>query len=175
MKDMNTLNPEVILVDRFDQEIGIMNKLEAHQKGLLHRAFSIFIFNNNQELLIHQRAAQKYHGGKLWTNTCCSHPFPGEEVLHAAHRRLHEEMGISCPLAYTGHLLYQVTVENDLIEHEFDHIFIGHNASAPNPNPEEVMDWRWINLPDLDAEIRQFPEKFTYWFKMILPMLQQQL
>lgn len=162
---------EVILVNENDEEIGTIEKIEAHQKGLLHRAFSIFIFNNNNELLIHQRASNKYHGGDLWTNTCCSHPLPNEEIAEAANRRLKEEMGITCELNQVGHLLYKVEVENNLIEHEYDHILLGKSDENPNPNAEEVKDWKWITIKDLENQIALHPENFTYWFKMILPKL----
>jgi isopentenyl-diphosphate delta-isomerase len=158
----------VILVNEQDVEIGVMPKLEAHQKALLHRAFSVLIFNSNDEMLIHQRAMGKYHSEGLWTNACCSHPKPGETIIEAAHRRLEEEMGFDCEVEPKFHFIYQTSLENNLFEHEFDHVLTGVYDGEFIPNPEEVMDYRWVSIADLKEEIKTKPETFTFWFKMIL-------
>ena len=138
----------VILVDQEDQEIGVMEKMEAHEKGLLHRAFSIFLFNDEQELLIHQRALHKYHSGGLWTNTCCSHPRPGESIEAAAHRRLEEEMGIECEMEKMFSFIYKAPLDNMLTEHELDHGLIGYFSGTPSINKEEVADWKFIDTSE---------------------------
>lgn len=158
----------IILVNEKDEEIGLMPKLEAHQKGLLHRAFSILIFNKKGELLIHKRALNKYHSAGLWTNTCCSHPRAGETVLEAAKRRLNEEMGMSCELRFAYKFIYKTDLENKLIEHELDHVFIGEYNQDPKPNKDEVEAFRWLSLQDLRKEINSNPEQFTPWFKIIV-------
>jgi isopentenyl-diphosphate Delta-isomerase len=137
---------EVILVDEQDVEIGSMEKLEVHQKGLLHRAFSVFVFNDKQELLLQQRALEKYHSPALWTNTCCSHPSPGETTISAARRRLQEEMGFDTELDFAFHFTYKAEFENGLTEHEFDHVFIGTFNDHFIPNPAEVMDIRYESM-----------------------------
>lgn len=158
----------IVLVNEKDENIGSVGKLEAHQKGLLHRAFSIIVWNDQNEILIHQRAFGKYHSEGLWTNTCCSHPKLEETVLEAAHRRLQEEMGFDCVLEQKFHFIYQVELENQLIEHELDHVLIGKFNENPTPNPEEVKDFRWITLPELKNEIAKNPSEFTFWFKEII-------
>ncbi|MGC8851384.1 MAG: isopentenyl-diphosphate Delta-isomerase, partial [Candidatus Micrarchaeia archaeon] len=137
---------QVILVDENDRELGVGEKMEVHRNGQLHRAFSIFVFNSDGKLLIHQRAKEKYHSGGLWTNTCCSHPRPGEKLDEAIHRRLVEEMGFDCPLKEVFSFVYQVKFENGLFEHELDHVYIGKFDGDPKPNPAEVMDWKWVDL-----------------------------
>ncbi len=156
----------VILVDDKDSEIGSMGKMEAHQKAVLHRAFSVFIFNQKRELLLQQRAFSKYHSPGLWANTCCSHPRPGESIENAAQRRLAEEMGFSCDLKKVMHFIYCEPVGNNLTEHEYDHVFIGFYNQDPIINPEEVNNWRWINLEELKSEINTEPEKYTVWLKI---------
>ena len=158
----------VILVDKHNNELGLMEKHEAHEKALLHRAFSVFIFNPEGKLLLQQRALSKYHSGGLWTNTCCSHPRANESTMDAAHRRLNEEMGFDCELTERFHFLYQTPFENGLSEHELDFVFSGIYNGDPKPNPDEVCNYRWISLPDLDKEILDYPERFTIWFKIIL-------
>lgn len=158
----------VILVDEQDNVRGTMPKLEAHQKNELHRAFSILIWNSNNEMLLQQRADGKYHSAGLWTNTCCSHPRRNETTIEAAHRRLKEEVGIKTELKHAFHFTYQVALENDLFEHELDHVFIGKYDKEPTLNLEEVKAFRWINLNDLQSEIAMKPEQFTFWFKYIL-------
>lgn len=156
----------VILVDENDRALGTMEKMEAHEKGLLHRAFSVFVFNNNDELLLQQRAETKYHSGGLWTNTCCSHPRPEEETLDAAFRRMEEEMGMSCVLEPVFQFTYKAALDKGLWEHEFDHVFIGRTNALPEINPEEVMAYRYASIDDLRAEISAHPERFTVWFKI---------
>ena len=158
----------VILVNEQDEPIGSMPKLEAHQEGLLHRAFSVLVYNAKNEMLIHQRAMGKYHSEGLWTNACCSHPKPGETVIEAAHRRLEEEMNFDCDLKHEFNFIYKTPLENDLFEHEFDHVLSGTFEGEFTPNPSEVMDYRWISLADLKIEIASKPEAFTFWFKMII-------
>jgi isopentenyl-diphosphate delta-isomerase len=158
----------VILVDEHDKEIGLMEKQEAHIKGLLHRAFSVMVFNGKGEMLLQQRALSKYHSGGLWTNTCCSHPRQGETTEQAAHRRLQEEMGFDCELKLHQTFIYKAPFDNGLTEHELDHVFIGTYNQDPHINPEEVNDFHWISLSELDQQLRNQPEKFTVWFKMIM-------
>jgi isopentenyl-diphosphate delta-isomerase len=158
----------IVLVNENDEQIGSIGKLEAHQKGLLHRAFSIIVWNDQHEILIHQRAIGKYHSEGLWTNTCCSHPKVGETILEAAHRRLQEEMGFDCELQQKFHFIYLVELENQLIENELDHVLIGTFNQNPSPNPEEIKDYRWISLEKLKNEIAEKPAQFTFWFKEII-------
>lgn len=161
---------EVILVDSEDREVGTCEKLKAHQEGFLHRAFSIFIFNSKNEMLLHQRAHGKYHSGGLWTNACCSHPRPGESLQSATERRLQEELGFTCPIKPVGTLLYRAAMDKELIEHEFDHLFIGtYDGPIDRANPHEVALLRWISLSDLQQEINKQPEQFTAWFRLALP------
>lgn len=157
---------EVILVDENDNEIGREDKLVAHQKGVLHRAISVFIFNSSGEMLLQRRALGKYHSGGLWSNTACSHPMPGESTITAAKRRLMQEMNIETELKFCFNFLYNVDFNNGLIEHELDHVFIGTYDFAPAPEPGEVMDWRWIKREDLNQLINNSPELFTEWFKI---------
>jgi isopentenyl-diphosphate delta-isomerase len=156
----------IVLVNKEDQEIGTMDKLEAHQKGLLHRAFSVFLFNSKGEMLLQQRAENKYHGGGLWTNACCSHPQIGEDILQSAKNRLQFEMGISCDIDVVFSFIYQAQVENELIEHELDHVFVGFSDATPNPNSDEVKAFKWIQPFELLQEITFKPEKYTVWFKI---------
>jgi isopentenyl-diphosphate delta-isomerase len=145
-----------------------MEKMEAHEKALLHRAFSVFVFNKKGELLLQQRALHKYHSGGLWTNTCCSHPRKGEQVIQSAHRRLMEEMGFDCELELKHKFIYKAPFTNGLTEHELDYIFTGEYEVAPNPNPDEVASFRWIEMAQLQKEIEEHPENFTVWFRIIL-------
>lgn len=159
------MSEQVILVDGNDVQLGTMEKLEAHRQGILHRAFSIFVFNDKNELLLQQRAFGKYHSPGLWTNSCCSHPRPGERLEIAARRRLMEEMGISCDLNNSFSFIYKAEVGNNLIEHEYDHVFIGRYNGEPVINKNEVNDWKYLSLDSVRDEINNFPEKFTIWFK----------
>ncbi|GAB5557885.1 MAG: isopentenyl-diphosphate Delta-isomerase [Schleiferiaceae bacterium] len=157
----------VILVDEQDNALGLMEKMEAHEKGLLHRAFSVFILNDQKQILLQQRAHSKYHSGGLWTNTCCSHPRDGETNLEAAHRRLQEEMGFDCPVEKILDFVYRAELDHGLTEHEFDHVFIGTYNDDPVINPEEVASFKWMDLEELKADIKSRPEIYTEWFKII--------
>lgn len=159
---------EVVLVNENDEVIGTMEKLRAHKEGLLHRAFSVMIFNDAGEMLIHQRAINKYHCGGLWSNTCCSHPQLNETPIDGAKRRLMEEMGISCELKFVDTFIYKVKFDNGLTEHEFDHMFVGRCNDIPNPNPDEVSDWKYVSIEKLKKDIENNPEIFTFWFKEIV-------
>ena len=162
---------EVILVNENDEEIGVAEKMEAHQKGLLHRAFSIFIFNSKGEMLLQQRARGKYHNGGLWTNTCCSHPLPGETLAAAANRRLFEEMGFSTPLFPVFNFTYNITFPNGLTEHEYDHVFTGTYDGTINVDKNEVSDYCYKTITDIEASLKTHPQKYTEWFKMALPQI----
>ncbi|MDG1915319.1 MAG: isopentenyl-diphosphate Delta-isomerase [Crocinitomix sp.] len=158
---------QVILVDTEDNPIGLMEKMEAHEKGLLHRAFSVFIFNDKKELLLQQRASHKYHSGGLWTNTCCSHPRDGEGLVDAGTRRLQEEMGFECEIKPILSFIYKAELDNELTEHEFDHVLIGKFNAAPKPNPDEVSDWKFVDLKVLAEDLKQNPDQYTIWFQKI--------
>lgn len=158
----------VSLVDEEDNEIGVMEKLQAHEQGLLHRAISVFIFNDQNQLLLQQRAAGKYHSPKLWTNTCCSHPRPGEDLMDAANRRLMEEMNMKCRLRYQFSFTYKAELDQGLTEHELDHIFFGESNVLPSPEPSEVMGWKYLSLSEIEKEIENKPEQYTSWFKLML-------
>lgn len=157
---------EVILVNEEDKAIGVMEKLEAHKKGLLHRAFSIFIFNSSNELLLQQRALHKYHSAGLWTNTCCSHPKPEEEIGKAAQRRLREEMAIECKLTPAFTFIYKVGFDNGLTEHEYDHVFVGLTDDFPEINKEEAEAWKYMSLAKIKEDIARHPDNYTEWFKL---------
>jgi len=157
---------EVVLVNVNDHPIGYMEKQEAHLKGLLHRAFSVFIFNKNKELLLQKRAVSKYHSGGLWTNTCCSHPRRNEKVLRAAKRRLFEEMGIKCDLKFQFSFIYKAKLDNNLFEHEFDHVFFGYTNAKPYINKEEVDSYCYKSLDQIQKEIIDQPNQYTEWFKI---------
>lgn len=165
----------VILVDSKDNPIGLMEKMEAHKRALLHRAFSVVVFNSKGEMMLQKRAADKYHSPNLWTNTCCSHPRQGESVLEAARRRLQEEMGFECHLDEAFSFLYRAELDQDLVEHELDHVVIGRFDGAPELNPEEAADWKWASPQSIAAEIAANPEDFTEWFKILLPQLEAHL
>jgi len=154
----------VILVDEHDNAIGTMEKQQAHVEGLLHRAFSVFIFNSEKKLLLQKRASSKYHCGGVWTNTCCSHPRENENTLEAANRRLHEEMGIQCPLNPLFSFLYKAEFDNGLTEHEIDHVFFGSTDETPKLNTLEAEDYRYIGIEELQLEIKETPQHFTPWF-----------
>jgi isopentenyl-diphosphate Delta-isomerase len=160
---------KVILVNQDDQVVGEMEKMEAHVKGVLHRAFSVFLFNDAGELLLQQRAFSKYHSGGLWTNTCCSHPAPGEEVVEAALRRLNQELGIQdVEVEIVHHFLYKAEFENGLTEHEFDYVLKGKYNGVPILNNEEVESVRWISMQQLRDEIISDPDRFTFWFRELI-------
>lgn len=157
----------VILVDADDNEIGVMRKMETHQKALLHRAISVFICNSKGEWLLHRRASKKYHSNGLWTNASCSHPFPGEINLRAANRRLMEEMGLKTNLVEIFNFTYMEPLDNELTEHELDHVFFGITDEIPVTNPDEVDEWKYISFHDLEADIEKHPENYTVWFLKI--------
>lgn len=157
----------IILVDDNDKQIGVGEKMDVHHKGLLHRAFSVLVFNDEKEVLIQRRALEKYHCGGLWANTCCSHPLPNEETLEAAHRRLQEEMGFDCELKEKFVFQYRAEFENDLIENEIDHVFFGKWNGVPKLNPEEVSEYRWISLKNLSKEIEKKTQDFAPWFLIL--------
>ncbi len=163
---------KVILVNEDDQSTGWMEKMEAHRKGVLHRAFSVFIFNDNGEMLIHRRALDKYHSGGLWTNACCSHPREGETTEESAHRRLMEEMGFDCDIQGQFSFIYRAELDNDLIEHELDHVFFGRFNGKPVPHPEEVYEWKYVSMQALNRDVSMRPEAYTEWFKIALNEIQ---
>ncbi len=157
----------VILVDEQDKQIGLMPKMEAHEKAVLHRAFSVFIFNENNEVMLQQRALHKYHSPGLWTNTCCSHQREGENNIEAGKRRLLEEMGFVVPLKETISFIYKAPFDNGLTEHELDHVLVGNYEGEPIINKDEVASWKWMPLEDVKSDIKQHPELYTAWFKII--------
>lgn len=157
----------VILVNEKDEQIGLMPKMEAHEKGLLHRAFSVFVFNDKNELMLQQRALDKYHSPGLWTNTCCSHQRLGESNIEAGKRRLQEEMGFTTDLKETLSFIYKAPFDNGLSEHEFDHILLGNYNAEPDINPQEVAQWKWMDMEDVKNDIKQNPTIYTEWFKII--------
>jgi isopentenyl-diphosphate delta-isomerase len=158
----------VVLVDEQDQVLGQLEKIEAHELGLLHRAFSVLLFNDRGELLLQQRAAHKYHSPLLWTNTCCSHQRPNETTLMAAERRLKEEMGMSAPMQTAFKFQYKATLDQGLTEHELDHVLFGYTNQDPNINPEEVAAFRWISMAQLLQELQSKRDSFTIWFQILL-------
>jgi isopentenyl-diphosphate delta-isomerase len=162
------MEDRVILVDESDQEIGSEEKLEAHRQGKLHRAFSIFVFNPEGQVLLQKRSTKKYHSDGLWTNTCCSHPRPGEPMEKEIQRKLEQEMGFECDLQWIFNFTYKVEFQNQLIEHEIDHVFIGRYDGSPKPNPEEVDDWKWMDLEALINDLKTNPETYSYWLKMCI-------
>lgn len=159
----------MVLVDENDVQTGTMEKMEAHEKGLLHRAFSVFIFNKKGEFLLQQRGLDKYHNGGLWTNTCCSHPFPGEDVLDAAKRRLYEEMGFETELSPLFNFTYRATFDNGLTEYEFDHVFTGMYDGEINADKNEVNDYCFRNLDSIQNSLTGNENQYTEWFKIALP------
>ncbi len=162
------MSKQVILVDEQDRELGVADKLSVHRAGELHRAFSIFIFNHNGEMLLQKRSPKKYHSGRLWSNACCSHPEPGETLAAATARRLEEELGIKCALTKAFDFIYQARVNNELIEHEFDHVYVGRYEGEVSANPDEVANYRWINAEALKSELLRNPQDFTIWFKIVM-------
>lgn len=161
------MEERVVLVDENDGEVGTLEKQRAHAEGRLHRALSVFLFNSRGEMLLQRRAAAKYHSGGLWTNTCCSHPRPGEAVDQAARRRLREEMGIDCPLEPAFEFTYRAQVGPGLVEHEYDHVFLGRYDGEPAPSGDEVEAWRWVPVDALAEEVAAAPERFTPWFRLV--------
>lgn len=159
---------EVILVDENDNAIGTMEKMEAHRKGLLHRAFSILIFNSMGQLLLQKRSWKKYHSGGLWTNTCCSHPLPDEDIENALRRKLKQEMGIDVKPQFSHKFIYRTDLENNLTEHEYDHVYIGRYDGEPDINHDEVDEWRFEDMGRLRTAVEERPQDYTYWFKLII-------
>ncbi|MCZ8355530.1 MAG: isopentenyl-diphosphate Delta-isomerase [Cyclobacteriaceae bacterium] len=159
---------EVILVDEQDVPIGTMEKLQAHELGLLHRAFSVLIFNSKGELLLQQRADDKYHSGGLWTNTCCSHPQPDESMQEAVKRKLFQEMGLQSETHFAFSFIYQAKLDNDLTEHELDHVYIGYDDSLPLLNPKEAKEYKYLSIDSIKREIKVSPHSYTEWFKILI-------
>ena len=164
---MTPMEEQVILVDEQDNPIGLMSKLEAHQKAVLHRAFSVFIFNDKGELMLQQRAKHKYHSPGLWTNTCCSHQREGESNVQAGKRRLQEEMGFTTELSEVTSFIYKAPFDNGLTEHEFDHVLLGYYEDDPEINPDEVASWKWMPLEEVNNDIDNHPDIYTVWFVII--------
>ena len=158
---------QVILVNEKDEPIGLMNKMEAHEKAVLHRAFSVFVLNDKNEVMLQQRAHQKYHSPLLWTNTCCSHQRAGETNLQAGKRRLFEEMGFQVELKELFHFIYKAPFDNGLTEHELDHVMIGYSNEIPSINPDEVESWKWMKIEDIKEDMIQNPALYTIWLKII--------
>jgi isopentenyl-diphosphate delta-isomerase len=158
---------KVILVNENDEPIGLMNKLEAHEKAVLHRAFSVFVLNDKNEVMLQQRAHHKYHSPMLWTNTCCSHQREGETNIQAGTRRLQEEMGFTTEIKELFHFIYKAPFDNGLTEHELDHVMIGYCNSEPKINPDEVESWKWMSIEAIKDDIQAQPENYTVWFKII--------
>ncbi|MBC7931800.1 MAG: isopentenyl-diphosphate Delta-isomerase [Rubrivivax sp.] len=159
---------QVILVDEQDRELGASEKLRAHAEGVLHRAFSVFVFDRAGRLLLQRRASAKYHSGGLWSNTCCGHPRPGEETAAAAHRRLREEMNFDCELRAAFGFVYRAELDNDLVEHEYDHVFVGEFEGSPAPDPSEVEEWKWVSMDDLRRGLRDEPSQYSYWLRTVV-------
>ena len=169
------MEEQVVLVSEKDEILGVMDKMQAHENGILHRAFSVFLFNDKGEMLLQKRAADKYHSPNQWTNAVCSHPRMGETYMEAAQRRLKEELGIETPLTYRFNFLYKADVGQNLWEHELDHVFTGNFEGEFKLNEEEVSEVRYISIDELDKEMSANPEKFTEWFKIILKEYKQHL
>lgn len=161
------MEEKVILVNEKDEKIGLMPKMEAHEKALLHRAFSVFIFNDDNKLMLQQRALSKYHSPGLWTNTCCSHQRDGETNIQAGKRRLQEEMGFVTELTETTSFIYKAPFDNGLTEHELDHVMVGFYNDEPNINPAEVESWKWMPIEAVKEDIKEQPGLYTEWFKII--------
>lgn len=169
------MKEQVVLVSEKDEILGVMDKMQAHENGILHRAFSVFLFNDKGEMLLQKRAADKYHSPNQWTNAVCSHPRMGETYMEAAQRRLKEELGIETPITYRFNFLYKADVGQNLWEHELDHVFTGNFEGEFKLNEEEVSEVRYISIDELDKEMSTNPENFTEWFKIILKEYKQHL
>lgn len=164
--------PEVILVNEQNEELGTLEKIQAHRRGLLHRAFSIFVFDGKGRMLLQQRAEGKYHGALLWTNACCSHPYPGEATASAALRRLEEELGFRTVLREVFSFTYRADVENGLVEHEFDHVFAGEYEGRLHPDPAEVAAVRYEDMALIRKDLEKHPERYTTWFRIAFPRIE---
>jgi isopentenyl-diphosphate Delta-isomerase len=169
------MTEEVILVNEQDEELGFLEKMEAHRKAVLHRAFSVFIFNNKGEMLLQKRASHKYHSGGLWTNACCSHPRPGEKTSDAASRRLNEEMGFQTAIKKIFDFTYKAEFDNGLTEFEFDHVFAGEYDGIIKANPEEVSDYCYKNIEEIEQSLQSHPKKYTAWFHLAFPKIEKWL
>lgn len=169
------MNEQVVLVNERDKEMGFMPKMLAHMQGALHRAFSVFIFNSKGEMLLQRRAIDKYHSGGLWTNACCSHPRPAEKIFDAANRRLQEEMGMKCELEVRFSFVYKAYLGQGLTEHEFDHVLTGYTDEIPKPDAEEVAEWKYISMKELEADMEQHPEQYTQWFRICMKEHKEEL
>ena len=169
------MEENVILVDKNDTQIGLMSKLDAHKKGILHRAFSVFVLNNNNEIMLQKRAYNKYHSGGLWTNTCCSHQREGENSIEAGKRRLLEEMGFETELKIITSFIYKVEFDNGLTEHELDYLLIGKFLKSPVINKQEVADWKWMKVELIADDIKLNPNNYTSWFKIIFDKFQNKI
>ena len=169
------MEENVIIVDKNDNQIGLMPKLDAHKKGVLHRAFSVFVLNNNNEIMLQKRAYNKYHSGGLWTNTCCSHQREGENSIEAGKRRLREEMGFETELKIITSFIYKVEFENGLTEHELDYLLIGKFLKSPVINKQEVADWKWMKIELIADDIKLNPNNYTSWFKIIFDKFQYKI
>jgi isopentenyl-diphosphate delta-isomerase len=165
----------VVLVDEQDREVGAMEKLQAHLEAKLHRAISVFVFNENKQMLLQKRAEGKYHSAGLWTNTCCSHPKPGEKTMDAAKRRLQEEMGMHCDMKYAFNFTYLAKLEHNLSEHEFDHVFFAFSNEMPKPDPGEVAEYKYLSLPEIETQLQQNPGQFTVWFALIFDRVKTEI
>lgn len=163
----------MVLVDEKNHPLGTMEKMEVHQKALLHRAFSVFIFNSKGEMLLQRRALKKYHSGGLWTNACCSHPFWDETPVQAAQRRMQEELGFVTDLEQAFDFIYKTALDNDLTEHEYDHVLVGVYEGKIDPNEDEVGDYCYLSMDQLKSSMSQYPFKYTEWFKIALPLLEE--
>ncbi len=165
----------VVLVNENDQVLGTMEKLQAHLEGKLHRAFSVFLFNDKKELMLQQRAFSKYHSGGLWSNTCCSHPRRGEDIVDAGKRRLHEELGIEADVKHAFSFIYRAELDHDMIEHELDHVLIGKYDAIEDFNPEEVADVKFMSLLELQKDLKENPDIYTAWFRIIFDRVKTEL
>lgn len=159
---------KVILVDNNDRVMGSLEKLQAHQEGRLHRAFSIFVFDSRGRLLLQRRSGTKYHSANLWSNTCCGHPTPGESISAAAHRRLREEMNFDCELRESFRFRYRIRLDQSLIEHEYDYVFVGECDNDPVPNVKEVSGWKWISIDELKADMQTNYRDYSYWLRYLI-------
>ena len=165
------MKEELILVNENDEPIGVEEKITAHLQGVLHRAFSLFIFNSSGQLLLQKRTSTKYHSQGLWSNTCCGHPRPGESIEQASRRRLREEMGFDCAVQKIFEFVYRVQLDDGFYEHEYDHVLVGRFEGNPTPNRDEVDDWRWVDLPTIRLDMQLHRDNYTYWFRLSLDKL----
>jgi len=165
----------LVLVNEKDEPVGLMEKMDVHRKALLHRAFSVFLFNSEGQMLLQRRALEKYHSGGLWTNTCCSHPYPDETPVEAASRRMHEELGFNAVVKPAFHFIYKAALDNELTEFEFDHVLVGTYDGQVFPNKDEVSDYRYMSMQELRVSLEDQPHHYTAWFKIAFPMLEAYL